>query len=203
MVIAGVSAVVDARPQKAQQPSLQALLDRAGTELPFDPALASASCPYERGPVKEGSDADRFKVNTAAVSVSVSYLRSRAKPSTYPRSQRVTTIELHTYTVNAYLTQYKVEADGDVHLVLRDSSGRSMIAEIPYGACVPAASRWTSAIANARSTFAHHYAPTTSWHYVHRLVTVQGIGYMDPLHGQTGVAPNGVELHPVTNVSFH
>jgi hypothetical protein len=27
--------------------------------------------------------------------------------------------------------------------------------------------------------------------------TIRGIGFFDFLHGQTGVAPNGVELHPV------
>jgi hypothetical protein len=31
---------------------------------------------------------------------------------------------------------------------------------------------------------------------------LHGIGYMDPLHGQIGVAPNGVELHPVTYIYF-
>jgi len=27
--------------------------------------------------------------------------------------------------------------------------------------------------------------------------SVTGVGFFDFLHGQTGVAPNGVELHPV------
>ena len=44
---------------------------------------------------------------------------------------------------------------------------------------------------------------TTSWHYIHRLVDIRGIGYTDPLHGQTCVAPNGVELHLVIYIYFH
>ena len=28
-------------------------------------------------------------------------------------------------------------------------------------------------------------------------VTLTGVGYFDPIHGQSGVAPNGIELHPV------
>src|SRR6059036_1361944 len=28
-------------------------------------------------------------------------------------------------------------------------------------------------------------------------LTVTGVGFFDFLHGQTGVAPNGIELHPV------
>jgi hypothetical protein len=27
--------------------------------------------------------------------------------------------------------------------------------------------------------------------------TILGVGFFDFLHGQTGVAPNGIELHPV------
>src|SRR3954454_3132756 len=90
---------------------LQSLLDRSGIDLPFDPQLAAVSCPYERGPVKEGSDTTRNKVSTTVVSTTISYLRGRAKPAHYPRTTRVGGAEYHTYQVHAYLTQYKVEAD--------------------------------------------------------------------------------------------
>ncbi len=33
-------------------------------------------------------------------------------------------------------------------------------------------------------------------------VTVTGVGFFDFLHGQTGVAPNGIELHSVLDVQF-
>jgi hypothetical protein len=32
-------------------------------------------------------------------------------------------------------------------------------------------------------------------------VTIVGIGFWDEKHGQTGVAPNGIELHPVLRFS--
>lgn len=190
-------------PVQAQRgPTLQQLLDRAGSDLAFYPQLASYSCPVERGPVKEGSDADRYRVGST-LAASITQLRARQKPSTYPRNNRVTTTELHVWSVTAYLTQYKQESDGDIHLVIRDSAGHSMIAELPYGGCVPSTSRWRSQIASARATFAHTYAATTSWHYVRRIVDLHGVGFMDPPHGQTGVAPNGIELHPVIYVHFH
>ena len=189
--------------QQPAAPSLASLLGESGVDLPFNPQLASVSCPIERGPVKEGSDADRYRVSTTVVKTSVAYLRSRPKPSTYPRTHRITSAELHTYQVTAYLTQYKIEADGDIHLVLKDSSGRSMIAEIPFGACVPSVSRWRTSIASARLYFLSRLHTTTSWHYVHRLVDVRGIGYMDPPHRQTGAAPNGLELHPVIYLHLH
>jgi len=31
---------------------------------------------------------------------------------------------------------------------------------------------------------------------------ITGVGFFDRLHGQTGVAPNGIELHPVLNIEF-
>jgi hypothetical protein len=73
---------------------------------------------------------------------------------------------------------------------------------MPIGACVPSTSRWRAQIASARSTFAHGLAVSTSWRYVHRLVDLHGVGFMDPPRGQPGGAPNGVELHPVVYVHF-
>ena len=34
----------------------------------------------------------------------------------------------------------------------------------------------------------------------HRRATITGVGFFDSIHGQTGVAPNGIELH--TDLSF-
>ena len=34
------------------------------------------------------------------------------------------------------------------------------------------------------------------------LIRVTGVGFFDYLHGQRGVAPNGIELHPVLDVEF-
>jgi hypothetical protein len=33
-------------------------------------------------------------------------------------------------------------------------------------------------------------------------VTMTGIAFFDPIHGQEGVAPNGIELHPLLGISF-
>jgi hypothetical protein len=182
--------------------TLQQIMDQAGHDLPFSPLLASYSCPVERGPVKEGSDADRYKVGST-LAANVAQMRIRPKPSSYPKNNRVTSTELHGWSITAYLKQYKQESDGDIHLVIEDGAGRTMIAELPYGSCVPSTSRWRTQIASARAAFARAYSASTSWKYTHRLMDLHGIGYMDPLHGQTGVAPNGVELHPVTYIYFH
>jgi hypothetical protein len=33
-------------------------------------------------------------------------------------------------------------------------------------------------------------------------VTITGVAFFDKLHGQTGVAPNGIELHPVLSITI-
>ncbi len=33
-------------------------------------------------------------------------------------------------------------------------------------------------------------------------VTVQGVAFFDLIHGQTGVAPNGIELHPILHIDL-
>jgi len=189
----------------AAAPSMRQPLDDETDHggAPFDPALAAVSCPIERGPVKEGSDADRYRVSTTITATSVAYLVSRPKPSSYPNNNRLVPYERMTWQLTATLLQYKQESDGDVHLVVQDSAGRKMIAELPTTACVPASSRWQAAIAAARASFTHTYTPTTSWHYVRRTVTLKGLALFDPPHGQTGAAGNGIELHPVTAVTFH
>jgi len=48
---------------------------------------------------------------------------------------------------------------------------------------------------NARSA-------TTSFQTANIPVQIKGRGMFDFLHGQTGVAPNGIELHPVLGVYF-
>jgi hypothetical protein len=39
--------------------------------------------------------------------------------------------------------------------------------------------------------------PTGSYRTITGTATVSGVGFFDRIHGQRGVAPNGIELHPV------
>lgn len=164
--------------------------------------VLASGCGVERWSVKTGTDADRAKVSTAVVSTSIASLSNRAKPARYPTNTRIAPTELHIFQVTAKVTQYKEEADSDIHLVLKDAQNRSMIAEIPAPTCVGNTSRWRKNIASARSTWTHTYPLSTSWHHISRRVTLRGLGFFDPIHGQTGVARNGIELHPVIRVQL-
>jgi hypothetical protein len=168
----------------------------------FMPQLAKYDCPIERGPVKEGSDADRYKVSSTATVTTIGRLVHKAKPSSYPTNARIAPVELHKYALSdVVLRQYRIETDGDIHLVLHDRLGHHMIAEIPFRACT-GGSRWRDAISAARSAFVSLLPVSTDWHYVHRHIDIRGIGFFDIPHGQTGVAANGIELHPVIRIHF-
>lgn len=166
------------------------------------PSPAAATCGIERWPVKTGTDADAGSVNTTLVSATISQLSSLATPMSYPNNSRIAPTELTTYSVSATLTLYKLEDDSDYHLVLSDASGHTMIVEIPSPSCVGSTSPFSSAISSSRSTFNANYAASTSFQSADVPVTVTGVGFFDTLHGQTGVAPNGIELHPVLSISF-
>ena len=100
------------------------------------------------------------------------------------------------------MTEYKIETDSDYHLVITDGSGNTMITEIPDPACA-AGSPFLSAIQSARSQFNAAFTATGSFKATSVAVRMRGIGFFDFLHGQTGVAPNGIELHPVLDIQFN
>jgi hypothetical protein len=156
------------------------------------------ACGDWRWLVKTGADADRRTVDRRAMTVTVRYLRTRHKPSSYPQDRRIRPIELHTFQIDrVHLVAFREEDDSDYHLIIKDSAGRSMIAEIPAPGCVKAKSLWRKEIASVRSYFNHHYAVTRYWKDTRATIDIRGLGFFDELHGQAGVAPNGVELHPV------
>ena len=104
--------------------------------------------------------------------------------------------------MNATLTEFKLEDDSDYHVVLQDADGKTMIAEIPLPACVGAGSPFLPEIIEARSTFNSRLTATTSLKTANIPVQIKGVGFFDSVHGQTGVAPNGIELHPVLDINF-
>ena len=110
---------------------------------------AATSCGVWRWPVKTGSDADRFKVDKAAIVTSIRHLRSLKAPSSFAGFQRrrFRGAERHTWQLDRVrLTAYKIEDDSDIHLVIRNAAGKTMIAEIPSPGCVSRKSLWRSQI---------------------------------------------------------
>jgi hypothetical protein len=168
------------------------------------PDLLAQSCGVERWSVKTGTDADVGKVNlSSSTSNTIVTMRGWPTPSTIPANNRISPYETTVWVLNATLTQYKLESDSDYHLVLSDASGNTLIAEIPLPACVGSGSPFLAGITNARNEFNARFTPTGSFQTANIPVKITGVGMFDFLHGQTGVAPNGIELHPVLDIVFN
>jgi hypothetical protein len=168
------------------------------------PTSLFAQCGVERWSVKTGTDADVGLVNlNSSTNTTIAALRAPAAPNPIPANNRVSPWETTQWVLNATLTLYKLESDSDYHLVLQDAGGLTMIVEIPSPTCVGAGSPFLPGITNARNEFNAKFTATTSFQTANIPVKVTGVGMFDFLHGQTGVAPNGIELHPVLDIVFN
>jgi hypothetical protein len=129
-------------------------------------------------------------------------MRSWTAPSPIPSNNRVSPFETSTWTINANLLEYKFEDDSDYHIVLQDESGNTIVGEIPNPGCVGSGSPLAASIFNARMKFNAMFTASTSFQFANVPVQVTGVAMFDFLHGQTGVAPNGIELHPILDIVF-
>jgi hypothetical protein len=168
------------------------------------PHLLAQSCGVERWSVKTGTDADKGLVNVGATtSNTILTMRGWPTPSPIPANNRVAPYETTVWVLDATLVEYKSESDSDYHLVLKDAAGNTLIGEIPLPACVGSSSPFLSKITSARSKFDAMYNATGSFQTANIPVRITGVGMFDFLHGQTGVAPNGIEIHPILDIVFN
>src|SRR6266849_9293364 len=175
-----------------------------GVVLFLVPSALLAQCGVERQSVKVGTDADIGKVNlNAPTNTTIVAMRAFSAPNPIPANNRITGPETTLWVIDATLTLFKLESDSDYHLVIQDASGTTMITEIPSPTCVPSGSPFLTGVTNARAKFDAMFSVTTSFQTANIPVRITGVGMFDFLHGQTGVAPNGIELHPVLNIVFN
>ncbi len=158
-------------------------------------------CGEERWSVKTGTDQDASSVSLTPQDVLISDLIALPRPAVLPHQRRVGVPERQVYRLTRVtLVKYKRENDGDFHLVLSDGT-QTMIAEIPAVDCV-GSSPFIGSIRRVRDRFESRYIPEDRFQYSRLPISIQGVGFFDFLHDQTGVAPNGFELHPVLDLCF-
>lgn len=172
-----------------------------GLLLLFVPAKAFGQCGGERWPVKIGTDSDARNVNLGPLETTIASLVSIAKPNKLQDNKRQPA-EKKTYMVSATLKKFALMYDLDYHMVITDSAGRTMIAEIPSPSCVPAGSPFAAGIAHARAQFDAMFTATETFQNVNVPVRITGVGFFDYLEGQAGQAPNGIELHAILDITF-
>lgn len=161
-------------------------------------ALVLLACGSERIDVKTLSDSQVADIDLIPVAAIIEDLILLDPPLWGTRAPR-SAAEFVTFQVVADVIAFKLEEDRDFHIVLRGSSGETMIAEIPAPSCVRE-SRVEAEIRSARAAFLRLFGrPRKSLTVLETPVSVRmtGVLFFDKLHGQVGVAPNGVELHPV------
>lgn len=164
-------------------------------------SITGAACGVERWDVKTGMDPDAHLVKQSAiVSTTVLQLRSIAAPWQPPLHRRVRPTETTVWAIDATLLRYKREMDSDYHLVVADAAGRTMIVEVAPPECISARSPFLPAIHAVRRAFTAQFHPTPFWQRVSVRVRIVGVGFFDVEHGQSGVAPNAIELHPVLGI---
>lgn len=166
------------------------------------------ACGKERWAVKTGTDDDATRVASTPAGTTIAALRAVPAPGqgeldAHP-TQRIAPVETTVYRLSATLVEYKRETDSDYHLVIADAAGLTMIAEIPSPSCV-FGGPFRPAIGQARQAFDARFPGAErqpSFRAAGVPVTITGVGFFDFPHGQTGVAPNAIELHPVLAIAF-
>lgn len=157
-------------------------------------------CGVWRWDVKTLSDSHKHDVNFTPQAVTVQHLRTLQAPGSLgTNTPRIWPVEKKTYVVHAQVLKATIEDDSDIHLVIAvaGSSSQTMIVEFPDPHCVASAFK-RPAIAAARAALLSNCGAISSSSFTNLTgtVDVSGVGFWDEIHGQTGVAPNGIELHP-------
>ena len=102
--------------------------------------------------------------------------------------------------MTARLLWDKLEADSNFHVVIAGQSGATMIAEVPDPGCA-SGSPVSATLSRIHQEFVSRFGEPSSERFERvrgtPTVRVTGVLFFDVLHGQQGVAPNGVEPHPV------
>ena len=173
------------------------------------PAIdGGVKCGVERWAVKTLSDNDAGRVNFGPEQTTVDSLRRMQLPVVSASTKRLES-ERRTVTVVAQLIDAKVEDDHDVHLVIAEPSdpSKTMIVELPDVGCSgPISSAKREEMRLAREAFDRACGEPPKSRFVHlganATATITGVVFVDEIHGQRGVAPNGVEIHPVLRIEI-
>ena len=175
------------------QPGSIKLAQRSNDEI-----RPGTECGIERWAIKTLMDSEAPSLPTSPTDSTIGALSAYVEPPNPEMlSTRVPPLETTLWRVHASLLGYRVEIDSDLHLVLTDpETGRTMIGEIPAPFCTnsPRAPLFKTARTSVQK-IGHHVA-TNRWRWLDYhgaappSVVVEGYGFFDTRHGQTGMAAN-------------
>lgn len=165
-----------------------------------------------QNPIKEGSerwdiktltDVSADKINFLPVASTISSLIQIKPPKTIKNNLQRTGVEFGCYVIQCRVTKYLSEDDGDYHLVLSEvniPTTITMIGEIPNPEYPTVQkSKYFNKIQKVRLQFT---ALKVSKDQIQGgIYNVYGVAFFDKKHGQNGLAPNGIELHPILSIT--
>jgi len=185
----------------------------------------------ERWGPKDGTDSEAPNIDltniTAQAVTDLVTIHQPHLPSN--NTTRIVPDETHVYQLQARLVKWKHESDdGDYHLVLTDDTlnytdesahppvpptGHSFIGEVPDPSCFSgrdgsfgSQTPFAESIKSVRQAMDQRFPnadQTGGWNDGSGVpVEVTGIGFFDRPHGQTGRAPNNIEIHPILSIQF-
>jgi hypothetical protein len=166
-------------------------------------------CGVERWKVKTLTDKDTSEINFFdTLKSSVEEQGRLEAPHKLNKNTSRLKGECSLISVDCYILEYKKEDDNDYHVVIKDLLSEStMIAEIP---CATECEELKESghyndLKNIRQWFEEHIGiPSDHFKKCHPPVKarITGVGFFDFIHGQTGIAPNGRELHPILKIEL-
>jgi hypothetical protein len=168
-------------------------------------------CGTERSDIKHLSDKEAVLINfssrkcsvydfllgdTIVIPVSFSSSHIKRLPS-----------ECQVYTIECYVKFWILEQDNDYHLVCTDSNyNYKFISEIPSADCSETIASGYAANYKAARILMDSLFPLfhggKHWSNIKRKFSITGVCFHDFVHGQTGHAPKGIELHPVLSITY-
>ena len=174
------------------------------TTTQVTPAAPSAEPPCGEGrwAVKTLTDPAARLIDMTPRLTTVGALRRLRFPARLHNVPRIRGVETTTYVVRVALIGTMLQGDHDIHLVIADPGrlARTMITEFPKASCTRGASlkaRLKMRQARGALIRACGLPSAVRFKRISGRATVSGVGFFDRPHRQTGVAPNGIELHPV------
>jgi hypothetical protein len=170
------------------------------TTAPAHGQESDKGCNVRLKGLKTLSDPQRKLVNLHPKNTTAAAIN--ALPQSHPTPKtRASEFSRRVWRVTAQITEFKIEGDSDIHLVLFDA-GAYLIAEMPAAQCLPKRTRDRKAIVAARKKFEASCGKPNKWKQLGAVAIISGVGFFDIPHTQKPHAGNFAELHPVTGIKF-
>ncbi len=172
--------------------------DLSGSEID----MLAFGCGVERWDIKTLSDDDAGKaIEAEPRQATIRQLLALPPPRWWREAPRFPEEVQH--VVDGEILAYKLEPDQDIHVII-GSDHVTMVAEFPSPSCVPRVA--ARALLNAARNQLLRILPTPPDSTPEQPpepipVRIRGVLFFDKSHGQIGGTWNGVELHPVLEIT--